>query len=149
MFGALDKKELSTFQKGVDEIYDTFVSKVANGRDGLKKSDVHEIAKGRVWSGKEALKIQLIDEIGNLEAAINYAAKEGGITAENIKIKQYPKIKNDELLELLSNLDFQSQSKNEINELIKNINKNFSTSLNSKYGKDKFQTIFPFELRIF
>ena len=84
-----------------------------------------------------------------MEAAINYAAKEGGITAENIKIKQYPKIKNDELLELLSNLDFQSQSKNEINELIKNINKNFSTSLNSKYGKDKFQTIFPFELRIF
>jgi protease-4 len=149
MFGALDKKELSTFQKGVDEIYDTFVSKVANGRDGLKKSDVHAIAKGRVWSGKEALNIQLIDEIGNLEAAIKYAAKEGDITEEDIKIKQYPKIKNDELLELLSNLDFQSQSKNEINELIKNINKNFSTSLNSKYGKDKFQTIFPFEIRIF
>ena len=50
MFDALDKKELSIFQKGVDEIYETFISKVAKGRDGLKKSDVHQIAMGRVWS---------------------------------------------------------------------------------------------------
>ena len=47
MFDALDKKELSIVQRGVDEIYETFISKVALGRDGLKKGDVHEIAMGR------------------------------------------------------------------------------------------------------
>ena len=70
MFNSLDKKELSVFQKGVNEIYDNFISKVANGRDGLKKSDVHEIAKGRIWSGKEAMDLELVDEIGNLNSAI-------------------------------------------------------------------------------
>ncbi|MAJ06304.1 MAG: signal peptide peptidase SppA [Crocinitomicaceae bacterium] len=149
MFGELDKKELSIFQKGVDEIYDTFISKVANGRDGLKKSDVHQIAKGRVWSGKEALSIQLIDEIGTLNSAIIYAANKVGINEDGIQIIQFPKVKNDELLELLSSIEFQSKSQNEISELIKNINNKFNKSVKSSVGKDKFQTIFPFEIRIF
>ena len=85
MFKALDKKELSTFQKGVDQIYDTFISKVAMGRDGLKKSDVHKIAMGRVWSGKEALDLELVDEIGSLQSAIDFAASKVGI--ENNKVK--------------------------------------------------------------
>ncbi len=149
IFKALDKKELSTLQKGVDEIYDTFITKVANGRDGLKKNDVHKIAKGRVWSGKSALNIQLIDEIGNLNSAINYAANKVGINKEAIKLIQYPEIKNDELLELLSSIDFESRSQNEINDLIKNFNEKISKSVNFVERKDKFQTIFPFEIRIF
>ena len=149
MFGALDKKELSIFQKGVDEIYETFISKVANGRDGLKKNDVHQIAKGRVWSGKEALNIQLVDEIGNLNSAINYAANKVGISKDGIQIIQYPKVENDELLELLSSIDFKSKSQNEISKLIENLNDNYEKSFKSSLGKDKFQTIFPFEIKIF
>ena len=149
MFGALDKKELSIFQKGVDEIYETFISKVANGRDGLKKKDVHQIAKGRVWSGKEALNIQLVDEIGNLNSAINYAANKVGISKDGIQIIQYPKVENDELLELLSSIDFKSKSQNEISKLIENLNDNYEKSFKSSLGKDKFQTIFPFEIKIF
>ena len=149
MFGALDKKELSIFQKGVDEIYETFISKVANGRDGLKKKDVHQIAKGRVWSGKEALNIQLVDEIGNLNSAINYAANKVGISKDGIQIIQYPKVENDKLLELLSSIDFKSKSQNEISKLIENLNDNYEKSFKSSLGKDKFQTIFPFEIKIF
>ena len=149
MFGALDKKELSIFQKGVDEIYETFISKVAKGRDGLKKNDVHQIAKGRVWSGKEALNIQLVDEIGNLNSAINYAANKVGISKDGIQIIQYPKVENDELLELLSSIDFKSKSQNEISKLIENLNDNYEKSFKSSLGKDKFQTIFPFEIKIF
>ena len=149
MFDALDKKELSIFQKGVDEIYETFISKVAMGRDGLKKSDVHQIAMGRVWSGKEALDLELVDEIGNLETAINFAAKKVGIDKEKIKLIHYPESKNDELLEFLSSLNFQTQSQSEVIELIENLNKNFNKSVKSKFNKDKFQTIFPFEIRIF
>ena len=58
MFDALDKKELSIFQKGVDEIYETFISKVAKGRDGLKKKYVHQIAmKSLVWEGSIRFRI--------------------------------------------------------------------------------------------
>ena len=149
MFDALDKKELSIFQKGVDEIYETFISKVAMGRDGLKKSDVHQIAMGRVWSGKEALDLELVDEIGNLETAINFAADKVGIEKEKIKLIHYPESKNDELLEIISSLNFQTQSKSEVIELLESINKIFNNSVKSKFSKDKFQTIFPFEIRIF
>ena len=50
---------------------------------------------------------------------------------------------------LLSSIEFQSKSQNEISELIKNINNKFTKSVKPSVGKDKFQTIFPFEIRIF
>ena len=149
MFKALDKKELSTFQKGVDQIYDTFISKVAMGRDGLKKSDVHKIAMGRVWSGKEALDLELVDEIGSLQSAIYFAASKVGIENNKVKLIHLPERKNDELLELLASLEIGSKSSNEAMEYIENINSIFKNSVKSLSVKDKYQTIFPFEIRIF
>ena len=149
MFKALDKKELSTFQKGVDQIYDTFISKVAMGRDGLKKSDVHKIAMGRVWSGKEALDLELVDEIGSLQSAIDFAASKVGIENNKVKLIHLPERKNDELLELLSSLELGTKSSNEAMEYINNINSIFKNSVKSPSLKDKYQTIFPFEIRIF
>ena len=148
MFNGLDKKELSTFQKGVNEIYDTFISKVASGRDGLKKIDVHEIAKGRVWSGKEALDLELIDEIGNLSDAIDFAAKKTSISQQDIKIIEYPKKENDKLLEILADLDFKTSSKNEISDFLKTFNKKINSNLFAPVNQDKFQMIFPFEIKI-
>jgi protease-4 len=124
MFSPLDKKELSTIQKGVDEIYENFISKVAFGRDGLKKSDVHNVAMGRVWSGKEALDLELVDEIGDLQSAIKFAANKVGLEKTEIKLVHYPKIKNDELLQILSSLDLETKSSSEIMNYIKNINNN-------------------------
>ena len=149
MFKALDKKELSTFQKGVDQIYDTFISKVAMGRDGLKKSDVHKIAMGRVWSGKKALDLELVDEIGSLQSAIYFAASKVGIENNKVKLIHLPEKKNDELLELLASLEIGSKSSNEAIEYIENINSIFKNSVKSLSVKDKYQTIFPFEIRIF
>ena len=149
MFKALDKKELSTFQKGVDQIYDTFISKVAMGRDGLKKSDVHKIAMGRVWSGKEALDLELVDEIGSLQSAIDFAASKVDIESNKVKLIHLPERKNDELLELLASLEIGSKSSNEAMEYIENINSIFKNSVKSLSVKDKYQTIFPFEIRIF
>ena len=64
--------ELAVLQKRVDWIYDQFIAKVAEGRK-LKPSFVEEIAQGRVWSGTEAKKLGLVDEIGGLSEAIKYA----------------------------------------------------------------------------
>ena len=149
MFSPLDKKELSTIQKGVDEIYESFISKVAFGRDGLKKSDVHNVAMGRVWSGKEALDLELVDEIGDLQSAIKFAANKVGLEKTEIKLVHYPKIENDELLQILSSLDLETKSSSEIMNYIKNINNNFNSLIKNRSIEDKFQTIFPFEIRIF
>ena len=66
--------ELARIQGLVDHIYDQFISKVADSRK-MKKEAVQEIAQGRVWSGQEALKLGLVDEMGGLDAAVKYAAK--------------------------------------------------------------------------
>ncbi|WP_306589914.1 signal peptide peptidase SppA [Geothrix sp. 21YS21S-4] len=65
--------ELTRIQGLVDHIYDQFLAKVADSRK-MSKEAVHEIAQGRVWSGQEALKLGLVDELGGLEAAVKHAA---------------------------------------------------------------------------
>jgi len=74
-------EELAIIQKNVDWTYAQFLAKVAESR----KLDVHslnEIAQGRVWSGIEASKIGLVDEIGGLDAAIAFAAKSAAVGEE-------------------------------------------------------------------
>lgn len=89
----LDEDELAYMQESVEEIYSDFVGKVAEGR-GLKESYVDEIAQGRVWTGAEALKIGLVDEIGTLEDAIHYAVLATGAASSALKgwdVVAYPK----------------------------------------------------------
>jgi protease IV len=82
------KEELAIAQKFVDQIYDEFLDRVAEGRN-MSKEKVNEIAQGRVWSGVEAKKVGLVDELGGLEASITYAAKEAGLVS-NWNVVEYP-----------------------------------------------------------
>ncbi len=75
----------------IDETYNTFLERVSDGRK-KKKQDIHEIAQGRIWSGKEAKKGGLVDEIGNLTDAIEYAAKV--VELESYQVIEYPKKKD-------------------------------------------------------
>jgi protease-4 len=65
----------------VQTYYDKFVRDVAQGR-GMDFDAVHEVAQGRIWSGKSAVDIGLIDGIGGLTEAIRVAKQEAGIPAE-------------------------------------------------------------------
>jgi protease-4 len=65
--------DLAILQKAVDRFYDQFVNRVSEGRH-IAVEQVNEIAQGRVWSGTEAARIKLVDEIGGLNSAIAYAA---------------------------------------------------------------------------
>ncbi len=87
----LTHDEFNIIQQGVDQIYDLFLSHVADGRK-MAKADVDSIGQGRVWSGADAKELGLIDEFGGLEDAIAGAAKLAGL--ENYKIKELPKEKN-------------------------------------------------------
>jgi protease-4 len=86
-------KPLDPFQKakineGVKRIYSKFVSLVAKSRK-LNETYVDSIARGRVWSGVDAVKIGLVDTLGGLENAVKYAAKIAGLE-NNYKISEYP-----------------------------------------------------------
>ncbi len=69
---ALTPAERAIIQKGVDRIYDEFITKVAEGRK-LKKAQVDSIAQGRVWAATDAKKIGLVDEFGGLDKALEIA----------------------------------------------------------------------------
>ena len=89
---ALDKNELDYMQASVENIYDKFTTLVSEGR-GMSVSRVDEIAQGRVWTGADALGIGLVDEIGTIEDAINYAALSiDGVTGiQDVQVVGYPK----------------------------------------------------------
>ncbi len=80
-FREMTEEEKAIWQAIIDEAYDQFVTIVAEGRD-LPEEKVREIADGRVYTGKQAMKLGLVDELGNLPEAIDRAAELGGIEGE-------------------------------------------------------------------
>jgi len=70
---ALTPFEHATIQKEIEDFYDTFITKVAEGRK-LTKAQVDSIGQGRVWSGVDAKKIGLVDDFGGLTKAVALAA---------------------------------------------------------------------------
>ena len=72
----------------MDWVYDQFLDRVAESRK-LDRAVVHEIAQGRVWSGAEALKLGLVDELGGLDAALKFTAAKAGL-GERFRVAEYP-----------------------------------------------------------
>lgn len=105
VFKPLTAEERDIIQIGVEKIYDDFITKVADGR-GMTKEEVDAIGQGRVWTGLDAIKIGLVDEIGGLEKAIEIAKTSANL--ENYDVVDYPKRKDpfEEIMEeLTSNIE--------------------------------------------
>ncbi|GCL38852.1 signal peptide peptidase SppA [Sphaerospermopsis sp. FACHB-1094] len=83
-------QELALYQRSVNRIYNMFINKVAEGRK-LPQQKVAEIAQGRVWSGVAAKQIGLVDEIGGLNVAIEYAAKAAKL-GNDWEVQEYPRV---------------------------------------------------------
>ncbi|MFN6481977.1 MULTISPECIES: signal peptide peptidase SppA [unclassified Nostoc] len=82
-------QELALYQRSVNRIYDMFLNKVSQGRK-LPEQKVAEIAQGRVWSGVAAKEIGLVDEIGGLDSAIAYTAKQANL-GDDWEVQEYPR----------------------------------------------------------
>lgn len=80
----MENAEREYLNRSVTDVYKLFLQRVSEGRN-LDLNYVDSIAQGRVWAGKDAINIGLVDEIGNLEAAINYAAKSVDLSDFGIK----------------------------------------------------------------
>jgi protease IV len=98
----LTPEELTLIQTEVDEIYDLFLKRVSEGRK-LSKEQVNVIARGRVWTGRDALRVGLVDKLGGIQDAIDHAAKEAKI--EKKKVLYYPLKKNDKWMDLIEELE--------------------------------------------
>ncbi len=95
-------QELAIAQRAVNQIYNQFLDKVAQSRK-LPKQKVAQIAQGRVWSGQDAKQLGLVDEIGGIDRAVQYAAKQAKLE-NDWELEEYPKVRSLEqrILESLS-----------------------------------------------
>jgi protease-4 len=97
---ALSQAEKDKLQRSVEHVYDTFVGRVAEGRN-LSKETVDSLGQGRVWSATDAKRLGLVDVYGGLNDAIEIAANKAGIT--NYRIRELPDLK-DPIQELLDEM---------------------------------------------
>lgn len=79
--------ERSMMQSGVEKVYNTFIKHVAQGRN-TTTGEIDKIAQGRVWTGADAKKIGLVDQLGGLDDSIKLAAEKAGIS--DYQIISYP-----------------------------------------------------------
>ncbi len=98
----MTKEERSLLQAFADDLHNQFISDVANGRR-MEVAAVRQLADGRVFSGKAAQEAGLVDQLGNLEDAIELAGRLGGIEGEIVSV--YPPEETDfSLLEWITGM---------------------------------------------
>ncbi|RKO71875.1 signal peptide peptidase SppA [Sphingobacterium puteale] len=95
----LSAEERDIIQREVDKVYATFTKVVSEGRK-MPLANVDSIGQGRVWTGTQGLGIKLVDRLGNLDAAVQAAAKKANLS--KYKVSQYPE-KEDPFTSILNN----------------------------------------------
>lgn len=101
---AMTPQQYRAMQQSVENIYDLFTKRVAEGR-GMTQDDVKKIAEGRVWVGADALKLGLVDRLGSLDTTIKAMAAATGLNPEDFR--SYPAIEEEIWEQLLrKNVDF-------------------------------------------
>lgn len=143
-FSPIDEKFKAVTLEGVEHIYKTFVSHVAQGRK-MTFAQVDAIAQGRVWTGSDALKLGLIDTIGGLEDAINEAARLSN--TNNYTTKNYPEFKKD-FDEFLENFPFAKTKERWITEEIGEENYKVLEQIKRVQSYKGIQARMPFEISI-
>ncbi|MFZ0294872.1 MAG: signal peptide peptidase SppA [Candidatus Sulfotelmatobacter sp.] len=94
----LTPAEQAYMQSLIDNMFGQFIQAVADGR-GMKFDDVKAIANGKVWTGKEALSMKLIDDVGDFQAVVKDTAKSVGISGEPTLV--HPEKDRKTLLDLM------------------------------------------------
>lgn len=81
-YGGFTPTERERVEKMMKTIYEDFVGKAATGRN-KSFAEIDEIAQGRVWTGKQAKKLGLVDELGGLDTALSIAKEQAGFSADD------------------------------------------------------------------
>lgn len=143
-FVPLDDKFKEVTLEGVEHIYKTFVTHVAEGRK-MTFAQVDSIAQGRVWTGSEALKIGLVDKIGGLNDAIKEAASIAKV--KKYHTRNYPEYEKD-FDDLLANLPFAQSKESFIKQELGEENYKVLQGIKRMQSQKGVQTMMPFEINI-
>lgn len=85
----MNETEIAAVQYGIEDIYNTFINHVADGRK-MKVAAVDSIGQGRVWTGTDAQEIGLVDMMGGLKTAIKVAIDMENLADKPYQVKYYP-----------------------------------------------------------
>ena len=143
-FQTLNKSYEQQMISGIENIYDIFKERVIQGRE-LSPEAVENLAQGRVWSGKQALKLGLIDDLGDLQDAITLAAND--LDIEDYNVIEYPKFE-DNLENMLKGITPSLEVRNPLKNLMPEQMMLILESNQSRGPSPYIQTLLPFELRI-
>ena len=143
-FAPIDENFKAVTTEGVEHIYKTFVSHVAQGRK-MTFAQVDAIAQGRVWTGSDAIKIGLVDTIGGLNDAIKEAARLAKITSYTTQ--NYPEYKKN-FDDFLENLPFAKTKERLIKEEIGEENYKVMEQIKRVQNYKGIQARMPFEISI-
>ena len=143
-FVPIDENFKAVTLEGVEHIYKTFVTHVAEGRK-MTFEQVDAIAQGRVWTGSEALKIGLVDKIGGLDDAIAKAASLAKI--KNYSTQNYPEYEKN-FNDLFANFPFAKSKADFIKEEIGVENYRILQEIKKLQTRQGVQAIMPFEINI-
>ena len=105
IYEPLNSFEQAAMQRMINRGYETFVGRCADGRH-MSVDSIKEIAEGRVWAAPKALEIGLVDQLGNLDDAVEALADELGLTDYKLGVLPEPKLSMfDYLISALQNMD--------------------------------------------
>lgn len=143
-FVPLDENFKAVTLEGVEHIYKTFVTRVAQGRK-MSFAEVDNIAQGRVWTGAEALKIGLVDKIGGLDDAIAKAASLAKV--KEYRTQNYPEYdKNFD--DLLAGFPFAQSKERFIKEEIGEENYRMLNEIKKLQARQGVQAMLPFAIKM-
>ena len=144
-FVPLDDNFKKFTQEGVEHFYDIFLKRVANGRK-MTVAAVDSLAQGRVWSGADAKRLGLVDQIGNMNDAVKYAAS---ITkTDKYSTVSYPEYEKD-FKDILGNFSpFAKSKENLIQAEIGKDNYEMLQKIKKMQTRKGIQAMMPFEIKV-
>ena len=89
-YGDYPAEEREIVHAQIQEIYDDFIGKVAEGR-GMTREAVDQIGRGRIWTGKQAKEIGLVDELGGLNLALSIARRKAELVGKEVQLIRLPR----------------------------------------------------------
>ena len=144
LFEPLQDGQRAIIKEGVVDIYELFVKRVSEGR-GMTPEAVDNIAQGRVWTGADALKIGLVDELGGLDLALQRAAEAAEL--EEYKIKELP-IYDKDFEKIFSDFGLVQTKEDILKEELGERNYEIMQRMKAMSKMEGAQMIMPYELNI-
>lgn len=140
----LTSYEREVLHKGVENTYDVFTSRVAEGRD-MPQEEVDNIGQGRVWSGLDAKRIGLVDTFGGLNDAIKAAAEMAEVPEGKYRLIKFPEEKEplEALMDELTGREKSMQLKSELGPFY-----SYYKYLKSIYEMEGTQARLPYQINI-